>query len=72
MFKIYAEFNDRTADDGYWILLHDGADLAGQVSQFDLSIGDQVLLYQDENDFEVTATLDFKFVDTIGRSSCVA
>ena len=69
MIKVYADFNDKTPDDGYRILQHDGTDLAEKVSQLGLSVGDQILLYQDEDDFEVVGTLDFKFVDTIGRST---
>jgi hypothetical protein len=72
MIKVYADFNDKTPDEGYWILQHDGIDLAAKVSQLGLAIGDQVLLYQDEDDFEVVATLDFRFVDSIGRGSWVA
>ena len=72
MIKVYADFNDKTADEGYWILQHDGTDLAVKVSQLGLSIGDQILLYQDEDDFEVVATLDFGFVDSIGRDGWIA
>ena len=47
-------------------------DLAVKVAHLGLSIGDQILLYQDEDDFEVIATLDFRFVENIGLSTWVA
>lgn len=72
MIKIYADFNDKTTDGGYWILQHEGADLADQVDELGLAAGDRVLLFQDPDDFEVEAVLDFKFVDIIGRKAWVA
>jgi hypothetical protein len=72
MIKIYADFNDETGDGGYWILQHAGTDLADQVDELGLSAGDRVLLFQDPDDFEVEAVLDFKFVDVIGREAWVA
>lgn len=72
MIKVYADFNDRTSDGGYWILQHEGTDIEAKAPGLGLSPGDRVLLYQDEDDFEVTATLDRKFVDLIGREAWVA
>ncbi len=72
MIKLYADFNDRTPDGGCWILQHEGTDIEAKVPELGLSIGDSILLYQDEDDFEVIATLDFKFVDVIGREAWVA
>lgn len=72
MIKVYADFNDRTPDGGSWILQHGGTDIAAKVPELGLSIGDSILLYQDEDDFEVVAILDFKFVDVIGRQTWVA
>jgi hypothetical protein len=72
MIKIYADFNDKTTDGGCWILQHDGSDLAEQVDELGLAVGDRVLLFQDPDDFEVEAVLEFKFVDIIGRKAWVA
>jgi hypothetical protein len=72
MIRVYADFNDRTPEGGYWILQHDGADIEACIEQLGLSVGDRVLLYQDEGDFEVTARLSFDFVGAIGRKSWIA
>jgi hypothetical protein len=57
--RIYADFNDKTADGGYWILQSDDAPIEEKISKIGLSSGDHVLLYQDEDDFEVEATLHY-------------
>jgi hypothetical protein len=57
---------------GYWILQHDGSDLAAKMPELGLSVGDNILLYQDDDDFEVIAALDYKFVDSIGSLGWVA
>jgi hypothetical protein len=72
MIKVYADFNDKTPGGGCWILQHNGADIATQAARLGLSVGDTVLLYQDADDFEVTARLGFDFVDAIGGRSWVA
>ena len=72
MIKVYADFNDRTPEGGCWILQHEGTDIEAKAPSLGLSPGDHVVLYQDEDDFEVTATLDFKFVSPIGRVTWVA
>jgi hypothetical protein len=72
MIRVYADFNDRTPEGGYWILQHDGTDIDAKASELGLSVGDHILLYQDDDDFEVVATLDFRFVDAIGHQSWVA
>ena len=72
MIRIYADFNDQTADGGYWILQSDDAPLEEKITEIGLSSGDHVLLYQDDDDFEVEATLHHKFVDAIGREGWVA
>ena len=72
MIKLYADFNDRTPDGGYWILQYQGVDLESKAADLHLSPGDRVLLYQDEDDFEVTASLDFRFVDAVGREVWIA
>jgi hypothetical protein len=72
MIRIYADFNDKTADGGYWILQLDDMPIETKISEMGLSSGDHVLLYQDDDDFEVKATLDYKFVDVIGCEGWVA
>jgi hypothetical protein len=72
MIRIYADFNDRTAEGSCWILQHEGADLATKVAALGVSCGDRVLLYQDEDDFEVEATLEFRFVDAVGEKKWLA
>lgn len=59
MLRVYCDFNDSTEDGRCWILWHDGKPLGEQAAQLGLKEGDRVLLYQDEGDFEVEATLLF-------------
>ena len=72
MIRIYADFNDKTADGGYWILQLDDMPIEEKITEMGLSNGDHVLLYQDDDDFEVEATLDYRFLDVIGREGWVA
>jgi hypothetical protein len=46
--------------------------LAKLVTELRLTKGQKVLLYQDEDDFEVVATLDYTYVDMLGRDEWVA
>ena len=57
MFQIYCDFNDRTSDDCYWLLLLNGQPLADQLGAVGLGSGDHVLLYQDADDFTVEGTV---------------
>jgi hypothetical protein len=72
MIRIYADFNDQTTDGGYWILQSNKAPIEEKIAEIGLASGDHVLLYQDDDDFEVEATLYYKFVDAIGREGWVA
>jgi hypothetical protein len=72
MIRIYADFNDKTADGGYWILQFDDMPIEEKITEMGLSSGDHVLLYQDNDDFEVEATLHYNFVDVIGHEGWVA
>ena len=72
MIRIYADFNDKTADGGYWILQSDNAPIEETVAEIGLVSGDHVLLYQDHDDFEVEAALQYKFVDALGREAWIA
>ena len=72
MIRIYADFNDKTADGGYWILQFDDMPVEEKITEMGLSSGDHVLLYQDDDDFEVDAILDYRFLDVIGREGWAA
>jgi predicted DNA-binding WGR domain protein len=67
MIRVYADFNEGTPEDQFWILHYDGEILEKQLGKLGLRAGDQVILYQDENDFEVSATLKFGFIQPVGR-----
>jgi hypothetical protein len=71
MLKVYCDFNDRTADDRYWILWFEGQPLAGQLTTLGLQEGDRVTLHQDD-DFEVEATLLFDQTTEMGASPVCA
>ena len=72
MLKIFTDFNARTQDGICWNLKYHEADLETQADELHLETGDKVTLYQDEDDFEVTATLDFRWIDILGRDAWVA
>ena len=58
MLKIYSDFNERTVEGENLILYYRDKPLAEQIEALGLKKGDKVILYQDEDDFEVIATLD--------------
>jgi hypothetical protein len=72
MLKVFTDFNARTADGACWNLAYRGTDLGGRADELHLERGDKVILFQDEGDFEVTATLDVRYVDVLGREALVA
>jgi hypothetical protein len=72
MLKVFADLNARTEDDACFILNYGGADLEKQIEDLRLSKGDKIILYQDEDDFEVIATLDIRYVDALKRETWVA
>jgi hypothetical protein len=37
-----------------------------------LKEGDKIILFQDEDDFEVVATLSYRYIDILGRKAWVA
>jgi hypothetical protein len=55
--RLYCDFNDGDEESGYWILYHDGRPLEEGADKLGLGEGSPVLLYQDEDDFEVPATI---------------
>ena len=72
MLKVFSDFNAMTEDDVCFILKYRDVDLAKQIEHLRLSKGDKIILYQDEDDFEVIATLDFRYVDALQQEAWVA
>jgi hypothetical protein len=70
--RIYTDFNARTPDGICWILKYRDIDLEKQAQHLHLTKGDKVILYPEEEDFEVIADLDFKHVDVLGHEIWVA
>ena len=59
MLRVYCDFNDSTVDDLHWLLFMEGAPFGNLAAALGLQEGDRVMLFQDEDDFEVEATLHF-------------
>jgi len=72
MLKVFTDFNARTSDGVCWNLKHHDADLEAKIVDLKLNVGDKVQLFQDENDFEVIAALDYRYVDILKRKAWVA
>ncbi|MPZ41221.1 MAG: hypothetical protein GEU95_24880 [Rhizobiales bacterium] len=71
MLRVLTDFNARTQDDLCFILKYGGVDLNTRVDELGLSKGDKVILYPDEEDFEVIAILDKRYVDVLGELAWV-
>ena len=72
MLRVFTDFNARTPDGICWNLIYQGSELDKQADSLHLAKGDKIILFQDEDDFEVIATLDFGNVDVLGRETWVA
>jgi hypothetical protein len=72
MLRVYADFNDRTNDGDCWNLWYGNTTLEKRIDELGLVAGDKVKLYQDENDFEVIAALDYRYIDILERAAWVA
>jgi hypothetical protein len=72
MLKLFTDFNARTPDGICWNLKLDGKDFEERARDLKPSVGDVVLLFQDEDDFEVEAVLDRRYVDILGKRVWVA
>jgi len=70
--KVFTDFNAQTRDGVCWNLVYGQSDLADQVVGLGLTTGAKIILYQEEDDFEVMAKLDFRYVDMLGREAWVA
>ena len=67
MIRVFTDFNARTPSGICWNPVYLGLDLNDQISSLELLKGNKIILYQDADDFEVTATLDFGYVDILAR-----
>ena len=72
MLKIFTDFNSRTAEGVCWNLMYNNFPVETQAEKLKLTIGDVIILYQDESDFAVNARLDFQYVDTLARKTWIA
>jgi hypothetical protein len=72
MLRVYADFNDRTQGGSCWNLRYGNTMLDEQIETLQLAKGDKVVLYQDDADFDVVATLAFEYVDVLGREAWTA
>jgi len=72
MIRVYCGFQDPGEDDLYWLRYVDGSPLADVAEQLGVREGDRVLLYEDDFDCEVEATVHFGRTDPIfvGRKVC--
>ena len=68
MLKLFTDFNARTQAGDCWNLVHEGADIQEHL----LQAGQRVILYQDKDDFEVEATIAFRFVSELNKPAWVA
>ncbi len=68
MLRLFTDFNARTVGGACWNLVHAGVDADAAI----LRRGDRVILFQDEDDFEVEAVVDFRFVNELKRESWIA
>jgi hypothetical protein len=71
MLRVFTDFQAVDLDGACFILRHEGTDIENFVSSFNLSKGDRVVLDAYE-DFEVIGTLNFKFVELLGKQAWVA
>jgi len=72
MIRVFTDFNARTEDGVCWNLKFQNRNLEDLANDLHLKVGDKITLYQDEDDFDVVATLDFRQVGTLGRETWVA
>jgi len=72
MLRVYADFNDRDVDGAVTILVCGDRDVGELIGSGQLNAEDRVILYQDEDDFEVEALLEHRFVTYLGQWRWVA
>jgi hypothetical protein len=57
--RVRCDFNSGDKAGAYWLLFYNDRPLGEQVAELGLAEGSEVVLYQDEDDFEVPAILKF-------------
>lgn len=74
LIRLWTDFNAQTPDEECWILVFDDRHLETDqhFAALALKSGDKVLLYQDDDDFTVSATLEKRFVSVLRRVAWVA
>lgn len=72
MLKVCSDFNAITTDGVCFVLYYRDMALDRQIADLVLSKGDKITLYQDNDDFEVVAALDFRFVDALKQEAWIA
>ena len=74
--RVYADFNDGCATDErvFWNLWLNDERLRtkSNLTKFGIRVGDKVILYQDPDDFEVIATLEWRYIDVLQKDVVVA
>ncbi len=71
MIRVFTDFQAMDASEALFILKVDRQDLGRQAQSLGLKVGDKVILDAHE-DFELIGTLDFRYVDLLGREAWVA
>jgi hypothetical protein len=71
MIRIFTDFQAIDSTGALFILRIDQEDIERQAQVLGIKVGDKVILDAHE-DFELIGTLDFKFVDVLGRETWVA
>jgi hypothetical protein len=71
MIKLFTDFQAIGPDGCLWILRHNDEELGEGADKLKIARGDKVILDAHE-DFEVIGTLDFKYVEFLGRDAWVA
>ena len=72
MLKISADFNNRDHNGACFALRYGNNDLDKQAHALNLVEGDRVVIYQEEDDFEVEAILKYEDVQYLGKPAWVA
>lgn len=69
---MWTDFNAKTQDGVCWLLKYNNVALESQASSLHMAKGDKIILYQDGDDFDVTAKLDRRYVAALEREVWVA
>ena len=72
MRRLWADFNSRTPD-GFLTVLQEGErDLAECAVDLGIKDGDKVVLYQDDGDFEIVGTVEYRYHEALGCAAWLA